>query len=305
MLDFLLDIEPGRSHLLITVGLAEALQEKKQEVYYIKTSNHAFTSTLYHKGIKNCVLYPDDFNWLRPDLTLLDCQRTVRAPFYRQRDMDYIFVAMQLPQRQSNLDANIPILYLPPSFSQLSDTGPQMEELVERLKGIKKEADRNIIIGLMENGNESKKGLTEFYKVIKKNCMGNPQYHFILLTDISETVDLLFGLPQNMEVFRILNLDMILPLCNLALTARHPDAWLDCTFAHVPVLTYSPEEMMDITPEKLEKQITRILHNKVMLVEKAKELCNFFERENRNINQIADILIERAECNRYNKTRRL
>ena len=305
MLDFLLDIEPGRSHLLITVGLAETLQEKKQEVYYTKTSNHAFTSALYHKGIGNCVLYPDDLNWLSPDLTLLDCQQAVRAPFYRQRDMDYIFVAMQLPRRQNNLNADVPILYLPPSFSKSPDTNPRMEELAERLRGIKKEADRNIIIGLMENGNDSKKGLVEFYKVIKKTCMGNPQYHFILLTDSLETVGLLFNLPQNMEVFRILNLDMILPLCNLALTARHPDAWLDCTFAHVPVLTYSPKEMMNITPGKLEKQITRVLQNKEILLEKAKELCNFFERENQNIDQIADVLIERAERNRYNKTRQL
>lgn len=33
---------------------------------------------------------------------------------------------------------------------------------------------------------------------------------------------------------------------------------------------------------------------------KAKELCDFFERKNREINKIADMLIERAERNRYN-----
>ena len=51
MLNFLLDITPDKSQLLITIKLAGILREKKQEVYYTYTSNPAFTPVLYNKGI--------------------------------------------------------------------------------------------------------------------------------------------------------------------------------------------------------------------------------------------------------------
>lgn len=38
MLNFLLDITPDKSQLLITIKLAGILREKKQEVYYTYTS---------------------------------------------------------------------------------------------------------------------------------------------------------------------------------------------------------------------------------------------------------------------------
>lgn len=41
MLNFLLDITPDKSQLLITIKLAGILREKKQEVYYTYTSNPA------------------------------------------------------------------------------------------------------------------------------------------------------------------------------------------------------------------------------------------------------------------------
>ena len=84
MLNFLLDIAPDKSQLLLTIKLAGILREKKQEVYYTYTSNPAFTPVLYDKGISNCVLYPDDFRWLKPDLTLLDCRHAAHASLYRQ-----------------------------------------------------------------------------------------------------------------------------------------------------------------------------------------------------------------------------
>ena len=93
MLNFLLDITPDKSQLLITIKLAGILREKKQEVYYTYTSNPAFTPVLYDKGISNCVLYPDDFRWLKPDLTLLDCRHAAHASLYRQLAIDYIFIA--------------------------------------------------------------------------------------------------------------------------------------------------------------------------------------------------------------------
>lgn len=96
MLNFLLDIAPDKSQLLLTIKLAGILREKKQEVYYTYTSNPAFTPVLYDKGISNCVLYPDDFRWLKPDLTLLDCRHAAHASLYRQLAIDYIFIAMQV-----------------------------------------------------------------------------------------------------------------------------------------------------------------------------------------------------------------
>ena len=60
---------------------------------------------------------------------------------------------------------------------------------------------------------------------------------------------------------------------------------------------------INITPMKLEQQIEYALQNKTTLTQKAKELCDFFERKNREINKIADMLIERAGRNRYNSCR--
>lgn len=107
MLNFLLDIAPDKSQLLLTIKLAGILREKKQEVYYTYTSNPAFTPVLYDKGISNCVLYPDDFRWLKPDLTLLDCRHAAHASLYRQLAIDYIFISMQLPDQKNIQDKDI------------------------------------------------------------------------------------------------------------------------------------------------------------------------------------------------------
>lgn len=290
MLNFLLDIAPDKSQLLLTIKLAGILREKKQEVYYTYTSNPAFTPVLYDKGISNCVLYPDDFRWLKPDLTLLDCRHAAHASLYRQLAIDYIFIAMQLPDQKNIQDKDISILYLPPTPYLSSGSGPRLETLTKRLQDIKKDKERNIIVGLLGKGNKNSKILEDFYRVIKRSSIRNPRYQFILLTD-------------NMELFRTLNLNTILPLCDLALTDSHSDAWLDCTFAQIPVLKYSPKDMINITPMKLEQQIEYALQNKTTLTQKAKELCDFFERKNREINKIADMLIERAGRNRYNSCR--
>ena len=274
MLNFLLDIAPDKSQLLLTIKLAGILREKKQEVYYTYTSNPAFTPVLYDKGISNCVLYPDDFRWLKPDLTLLDCRHAAHASLYRQLAIDYIFISMQLPDQKNIQDKDISILYLPPTPYLSSGSGPRLETLTKRLQDIKKDKERNIIVGLLGKGNKNSKILEDFYRVIKRSSIRNPRY-----------------------------LNTILPLCDLALTDSHSDAWLDCTFAQIPVLKYSPKDMINITPMKLEQQIEYALQNKTTLTQKAKELCDFFERKNREINKIADMLIERAGRNRYNSCR--
>ena len=302
MLNFLLDIAPDKSQLLLTIKLAGILREKKQEVYYTYTSNPAFTPVLYDKGISNCVLYPDDFRWLKPDLTLLDCRHAAHASLYRQLAIDYIFIAMQLPDQKNIQDKDISILYLPSTPYLSSGSGPRLETLTKRLQDIKKDKERNIIVGLLGKGNKNSKILEDFYRVIKRSSIRNPRYQFILLTDIPNVYQS-SELPDNMELFRTLNLNTILPLCDLALTDSHSDAWLDCTFAQIPVLKYSPKDMINITPMKLEQQIEYALQNKTTLTQKAKELCDFFERMNREINKIADMLIERAGRNRYNSCR--
>lgn len=138
MLNFLLDIAPDKSQLLLTIKLAGILREKKQEVYYTYTSNPAFTPVLYDKGISNCVLYPDDFRWLKPDLTLLDCRHAAHASLYRQLAIDYIFISMQLPDQKNIQDKDISILYLPSTPYLSSGSGPRLETLTKRLQDIKK-----------------------------------------------------------------------------------------------------------------------------------------------------------------------
>ena len=197
MLNFLLDITPDKSQLLITIKLAGILREKKQEVYYTYTSNPAFTPVLYNKGIINCVLYPDDFHWLKPDLTLLDCRHAAHASLYRQLAIDYIFIAMQLPNQKNIQDKDISVLYLPPTPYLSSGSGPRVESLAKRLQDIKKDKGRNIIVGLLGKGNKNSKILEDFYRVIKRSSIRNPRYQFILLTDI-QNVYQSFELPGNM-----------------------------------------------------------------------------------------------------------
>lgn len=168
MLNFLLDITPDKSQLLITIKLAGILREKKQEVYYTYTSNPAFTPVLYNKGISNCVLYPDDFRWLKPDLTLLDCRHAAHASLYRQLAIDYIFIAMQLPNQKNIQDKDISVLYLPPTPYLSSGSGPRVESLAKRLQDIKKDKGRNIIVGLLGKGNKNSKILEDFYTVMRQ-----------------------------------------------------------------------------------------------------------------------------------------
>ena len=209
---------------------------------------------------------------------------------------------MQLPDQKNIQDKDISILYLPSTPYLSSGSGPRLETLTKRLQDIKKDKERNIIVGLLGKGNKNSKILEDFYRVIKRSSIRNPRYQFILLTDIPNVYQS-SELPDNMELFRTLNLNTILALCDLALTDSHSDAWLDCTFAQIPVLKYSPKDMINITPMKLEQQIEYALQNKTTLTQKAKELCDFFERKNREINKIADMLIERAGRNRYNSCR--
>ena len=198
MLNFLLDIAPDKSQLLLTIKLAGILREKKQEVYYTYTSNHAFTPVLYDKGISNCVLYPDDFRWLKPDLTLLDCRHAAHASLYRQLAIDYIFIAMQLPDQKNIQDKDISILYLPPTPYLSSGSGPRLETLTKRLQDIKKDKEiitflrvsRNTVhnSGIHEGGNLSLELNGKKYELIA----GKPRFshHIDMILLHCELVDI-------------------------------------------------------------------------------------------------------------------
>jgi hypothetical protein len=56
MLNFLLDIAPDKSQLLLTIKLAGILRDKKQEVYYTYTSNPAFTAHPINQGENSLIL---------------------------------------------------------------------------------------------------------------------------------------------------------------------------------------------------------------------------------------------------------
>ncbi len=53
MLNFLLDIAPNKSQLLLTIKLAGILRERNKRYTIPYTSNPAFTPVIYDKGISD------------------------------------------------------------------------------------------------------------------------------------------------------------------------------------------------------------------------------------------------------------
>ena len=77
---FVWDIAPRRYNLLMTWMMAQSLQRKGQDVYYIHHQDAGFMLELIKQRLNCGVVYPDDFRWLRPDLVLLDCLLVDHAP---------------------------------------------------------------------------------------------------------------------------------------------------------------------------------------------------------------------------------
>lgn len=294
MLIFVWDIAPHRYNLLMTWKMAQSLQQKEQEVYYIYYQDAGFMLELIKQRLNCGVIYPDDFQWLRPNLVLLDCLLADHAPFYRERGIPYVFVAMQSPGHSTALDAEIPVLCLPPATLPLPPVeNGRATEFLRRQRSLRKIEGDTFIIGLLEMG-QNQEEMKVAYQSIRKMAMEHPEYHFVLLANSSRIAKDLFALPANVELHQQLHLEDVLKECDVALTSEHPDAWLECTFAGLPFILVSDEEVRRMTPWKLERQIAKTLRLQDVCRENERRMRRFFEEENRKIDQLADQLIEKA-----------
>ena len=293
MATFVWDMAACRYNLLMTWALAKVLQQKGQEVYYIQHEDSNFTLTLIKQHLNCSVVYPDDFEWLRPDLVLLDCLLVERAPFYRKRGIPYVFVAMQSPERHTALDGDVPVLCLSPAFLPLPsvESGRATEQL-RKQKSIQSSGIDTFIIALLETGEEDMQCV---YQSIQKVATGHPEFHFVLLVNNAKVAESLFVLSANVEIHQQLHLEEVMKECGVALTSNHPDAWLECTFAGLPFIPMSGEEARRMTPRKLERQIVGTLRNREACRENERKIRRFFEEENGKLDAVADDLIDRVQ----------
>lgn len=297
MFEILFDIKPDTGQVRITIRLACLMNERGNKVYYTHTSDSVFTAGLLKKGIGR-VIYPDDFRWFKPDLALLDAQLPNKAAFYRKQEIDCIFVTLQKTDNRMKSDSEIPIIYLPPVPHPILSETPRMHDFIEKIAEIRQRyAQQTVIIGLMEEEN-GKADMELFYKAIKRNGIADAHYRFVILTRDGGTEEKLFSLPDNVTVYRMPDLQALLPLCDMALTAGGLNAWIECTFAHVPMLDFSEEAIRKITPQSLNRQIKEMLDNKKHIIEQQKQLCDLYERENGKLDETADWLINRIKQKR-------
>lgn len=296
MFEILFDIKPDTGQVRITVLLAYLMSEQGNKVYYTHTSDSVFTAGLLKKGIGR-VIYPDDFRWFKPDLVLLDVQLSERAEFYRKLKIDYVFVTIQKSDSRMENSSGTPMVCLPPAPHPMLSEMPRIDDFIEKITEIRQRyTQQTVIIGLMEEEGKTDREL--FYKAIKKNGIAASQYQFVILTHDGETEEKLFSLPANVTVYRMPNLQALLPLCDLALTAGGLNAWIECTFAQVPMINFSEEAIRKITPQNLNRQIKETLENKKHIIEQQKQLCNLYERENGKLDETADWLINRIKQKR-------
>lgn len=296
MATFVWDMSPHRYNLLMTWSMAKALQQKAQDVYYIQHADTDFTLALIKQHLNCSVIYPDDFEWLRPNLVLLDCLLVERAPFYRERGIPYIFVAMQSPGRATNLDADIPVLCLPPvPLPWAEKSSDRSLALIGRMEESMHQGQDSFIVSLLEKGNCVTEEQRKVYRCIRKVASRHPDYRFLLWVERSQALSGLSVFPPNVEVYRQVQLDGVFPNCKVALTTDHPDAWLECTFAGLPFIPMSDKEAKQITPLKLEWKITETLRNRDVYRHNEEEMCRYFERENQKLDIVADQLIALAE----------
>lgn len=289
---FVWDIAPHRYNLLMTWMMAQSLQRKGQDVYYIHHQDAGFMLELIKQRLNCGVIYPDDFRWLRPDLVLLDCLLVDHASFYRERGIPYVFVAMQSPGRRTDLDAEIPVLCLSPAILPLPpvESGRATEQL-RRQRNIRRYGTDTFIIGLLDAENRD---MQPAYQSIQQTAKRHPDYHFLLLTDKPQVAKSLFTLPANVEIHQQLHLEEVMKECGAALTSDHPDAWLECTFADLPFIPMSEKEARRMTPGKLERQIAETLRNQKGYRENERKIRRYFEEDNRKLDAVADELIDRV-----------
>jgi hypothetical protein len=288
--------------------LALLLHNGGHEVYYTDSSDSVFTSGLLKKGIGRIVC-PGDFRWFTPDLVLLDYQLQNKSVFYRQQGITFIFVAIQI-LRENEVDKVhvAPVVYLPPSEQTVRHFSPRLACLLG-VRSIRKELSKVVIAGLLEEEGDVP-GIISFYKVIKQSCENNTHFQIILLTNSREAIRRLFPLPDNMAVYRLLDLRALLPNCDVALITSDLNTLIESIYANLPFLAYSEsgrtgcrsnamqklgvglyKELQQMTPEIFEQQIATILNKRKEMQANAKQLNEHFKSENRNLGKVADFLL--------------
>ncbi len=308
MYTFLFDILPETGHIRITLQLAILLNEQGNEVYYTHSSDSAFTSGLIEKGIGR-VLYPDDLRWFTPDLVLLDYHLQAKAAFYHKRRIRLVYLTTS--QLGETASQEVPVIGLPPSAYSLPLTSPRVKHLLERVPGLKDDPSHVLIVGLLEEG-EPGRHTQKFYEVVKNCCITNSRYQFILLTHDAEMVKNLFPVPENMAIYRLLDLPVLLPLCDVALTTGNLNTLIESIYAGLPMVTYPSSartehrsnaikyvnaglgiyaDMRETTPQRLEQQIGEILSNKKRFRKNLQQTQRLFDRENKKLEQVADRLL--------------
>ena len=263
MFEFLFDIKPDAGNVCPTTRLAYLISERGNKVYYTDTSDSVFTTGLLRKGIGR-IIYPHDFRWFTPHLALLDYQLQDKQQVYNEYDINYLFIAINKTDRKIDLMPEMPVVTLPPIPYKLLPQGAKDDDFIDKLTEIKEDRSRTVIIGLLEDEEEERKVNTpshteSFYKAIKQSASIHPQYQFILLTNHGEVETRLFSLPPNIAIYRLPRLQALLPLCDMALITGGITHWTECTFAHVPMAEFTPQEIKKITPVKLDRQIIDLL----------------------------------------------
>ncbi len=309
MRSILIDILPEAGHVRITYRLSTLLNEKGHEVYYTDSSDSVFTSGLIREGIGR-IIYPTDFRWFTPDMVVLDSQLYDKAWFYKQCNIRFVYAATQvLGNLRENIDA--PVIYLPPMGYAVQASSNRMSNLMELISQWKADPSQVVIVGLLEEEPYTR-SLQHFYEIIRQQCAVNTKYQLLLLTNSHKTVEQFFPLPDNVILYRLLDLPALLPYCDVALTTGRLNTLIECIHAHLPAITYPVDgdetlrsyaeeytrlglgvcgELHQITPYTFDQQIAEVMNNKTQMQERSRQLWGVFETENEKLEQVADRLI--------------
>lgn len=297
MSDFLLDISPNAGNVCPTARLARRISRKGYEVCYTHTSDPLFTSLLSGEGIGR-MLFPEDLRWFTPGLTLLDYRLTEHEAVYRACSMEYLFLAVRRTENTMESLHGVRMVCLTPYPCFLGPQSARCHDFMDRLAEIRQDGSQTIIIGLLEEDGGTMHDLRPFYQAIRQSGTEHPEYRFVLLTNDGRAEENLFSLPRNVDVYRYADLHALLPLCDMALTTESSQNWSECVFARVPAVTFSPKDIRQITPRKLDRRIADAANNRQVLLKRQDEVGGFYRREEQKLDELAEWLINRMKNKR-------
>lgn len=310
MYSFLFDILPDTGHVRTTLELASLLKKKGHSVCYTDSSDSVFTNDLMDEDIHRAY-YPGDFRFYTPDLVLLDYELQDRVPLYQRYGINYMFLNMQLLGSAFESYDSTLLFRLPPSPRAVPPPDIPSNKLSDWLITTKKDENRIIIFGLLEEGGYSPKQ-DNIYEAVKKSCITNPRYQVILLTNNKKSVRTLFPLPNNMMIYRTVDLPSILPFCDVALISGDLNTMIEAIQANVPTITYPVSENTEqnrrisgyleaglgidgqvkkMTSEVFEQQIAKVMQQKEEIQVKLQATRNLFESENKKLYWPMDLII--------------